>query len=123
MTTALVSALSGIAVRRDVAMTGEITLRGKVLPIGGLREKTMAAYSAGIKTVVIPEDNKADMKELDEVILNNMNFVLADNIDTVLGTALVKPNVTAARPAQKKLPTAQKPQTIRKTGKRPVKEI
>lgn len=123
MTTALVSALSGIAVRRDVAMTGEITLRGKVLPIGGLREKTMAAYSAGIKTVVIPEENKADMKELDDVILNNMNFVLADNIDTVLGTALVKPNVTAARPAQKKIPTAQKPQTIRKTGKRPVKEI
>ena len=66
MTTALVSALSGIAVRRDVAMTGEITLRGKVLPIGGLREKTMAAYSAGVKTVVIPDENKADMKELDD---------------------------------------------------------
>lgn len=92
MTTALVSALSGIAVRRDVAMTGEITLRGNVLAIGGLREKTMAAYKAGVKTVIIPKENEADMKELDEVILNNLKFVTADRIETVLDTALVKPN-------------------------------
>lgn len=97
MTTALVSALSGIAVRRDVAMTGEITLRGKVLPIGGLREKTMAAYKAGVKTVVIPKENESDMKELDSVILDNLNFVLADNIETVLDTALVKPNAQAVK--------------------------
>lgn len=122
MTTALVSALSGIPVRRDVAMTGEITLRGKVLPIGGLREKTMAAYSAGIKTVVIPDENKADMKELDDVILSNMSFVLAENIDTVLNTALVKPNVTAAKKSNEKLPSA-KPRASRKTGKNAVKEI
>lgn len=122
MTTALVSALSGIPVRRDVAMTGEITLRGKVLPIGGLREKTMAAYSAGVKTVVIPDENKADMKELDEVILNNIKFVLADNIDTVLSTALVKPNVTAAKKDAGKLPSA-KPRASRKPGKNAVKEI
>ena len=96
MTTALVSALSGIAVRRDVAMTGEITLRGKVLPIGGLREKTMAAYKAGVKTVVIPKENEADMKELDKVILDNLDFVLADNINTVLNTALVKTNAVAS---------------------------
>lgn len=122
MTTALVSALSGIPVRRDVAMTGEITLRGKVLPIGGLREKTMAAYSAGIKTVVIPDENKADMKELDDVILSNMSFVLAENIDTVLNTALVKPNVTAAKKSNEKLPSA-KPHASRKPGKNAVKEI
>ena len=101
MTTALISALSGMAVRRDVAMTGEITLRGKVLPIGGLREKTMAAYKAGVKTVIIPKENESDMKELDEVILNNLNFVIADNINTVLDTALVRTNSLNGR---KKLP-------------------
>ncbi len=101
MTTALISALSGIAVRRDVAMTGEITLRGKVLPIGGLREKTMAAYAAGVKTVIIPKENASDMKELDDVILENLDFVLADNIDTVLNTALVKPNARAVRQQSK----------------------
>ncbi len=101
MTTALISALSGMAVRRDVAMTGEITLRGKVLPIGGLREKTMAAYKAGVKTVIIPRENEADMKELDEVILNNLNFVLADDINTVLDAAIVKTN---SLPGRKALP-------------------
>ena len=93
-----------------------------MLPIGGLREKTMAAYSAGIKTVVIPDENKADMKELDDVILSNMSFVLAENIDTVLNTALVKPNVTAAKKSNEKLPSA-KPRASRKPGKNAVKEI
>jgi ATP-dependent Lon protease len=93
MTSALVSALSGIAVRRDVAMTGEITLHGKVLPIGGLKEKTMAAYKAGIKTVVIPAENEPDIEELDEVIKSNLKFVIAEDIDTVLETALVKTNI------------------------------
>ncbi|MCL1823078.1 MAG: endopeptidase La [Oscillospiraceae bacterium] len=93
MTTALISALSGIAVRRDVAMTGEITLHGKVLPIGGLKEKTMAAYKAGIKTVIIPEENKPDIDELDDIVKNNLKFVIAENIETVLETALVKTNI------------------------------
>ncbi len=97
MTTALVSALSGLPVRHDVAMTGEITLRGKVLAIGGLREKTMAAYKAGIKTVIIPKENEADMKELDKVITDNLNFVVAGNISTVLETALVKTNTAAVK--------------------------
>ncbi len=101
MTTALVSALSGMAVRRDVAMTGEITLRGKVLAIGGLREKTMAAYKAGVKTVVIPKENEPDMMELDEVILKNLEFVTADDINTVLDAAIVKTN---SLPGKKKLP-------------------
>ncbi len=95
ITTALVSALSGFPVRHDIAMTGEITLRGKVLAIGGLREKTMAAYKAGIKTVIIPKDNEADMTELDKVILDSIDFVVTDNIRTVLDTALVRINTSS----------------------------
>lgn len=90
MTTALVSALSGIPVRADVAMTGEITLHGKVLPIGGLREKTMAAYKAGIKTVIIPAANKPDLEEVDDVVKNNIEFVYAETLTDVLETALIK---------------------------------
>ena len=88
MTTALVSALSGIPVRRDVAMTGEISLRGKVLPIGGLREKTMAAYRAGIRTVIIPKDNEPDLQDVDETVRKNLQFVLAEDINDVLDNAL-----------------------------------
>lgn len=90
MITAMISALSGIKVRSDVAMTGEITLRGKVLPIGGLREKTMAAYKAGVKTVVIPYDNRADLDEIDETVRESINFVLAKEISDVLDVALIK---------------------------------
>ena len=93
MTTALVSALSGIAVRRDVAMTGEITLHGKVLPIGGLREKSMAAYRAGVKTIIVPKQNKADLSEIDDVIKDNLRFVFAENIGQVLKTALTIANI------------------------------
>lgn len=91
MTTALVSALSGIPVKRDVAMTGEITLHGKVLPIGGLKEKSMAAYRAGAKTVIFPKDNVADLDEVDDVVKNNISFIPAENISTVLENALSKP--------------------------------
>lgn len=84
--TALISALSGTPVRRDVAMTGEITLRGRVLPIGGLKEKTMAAYRAGIKTVVIPAENEPDLAEVDEVVKEHIRFITAERIDTVLET-------------------------------------
>ena len=90
MATALVSALSGLEVRADVAMTGEITLHGKVLPIGGLREKTMAAYKAGISTVIIPEANRADLEEVDEAVKESLNFVFAENLSDVLETALIK---------------------------------
>lgn len=93
MTTALISALSGIPVKREVAMTGEITLHGKVLPIGGLREKSMAAYKAGIKTVIMPFENKPDLEDVDEVVKENVRFVPAKNIETVLDNALVKDNV------------------------------
>lgn len=103
MATALISALSGRAVRGDVAMTGEITLHGKVLPIGGLREKSMAAYKAGIKTVIIPEGNLPDLEEVDEAVREHVVFVPAKTLDTVLETALVPEdveisNVTAVQP-------------------------
>lgn len=88
MTTALVSALSGIPVRCDIAMTGEITLHGKVLPIGGLREKTMAAYKSGMKTVIIPKANKGDLEEVDETVKNGLNFIYAENLTDVLDNAL-----------------------------------
>ena len=88
MATAITSALTGIPVKRDVAMTGEITIRGRVLPIGGLKEKTMAAYRLGIKTIIIPQDNRSDLDDVDDVVKNAVNFVLADNINKVLDTAL-----------------------------------
>ncbi|MGN0593143.1 MAG: endopeptidase La [Ruminococcus sp.] len=89
MVTAIVSALSGIPVRSDVAMTGEITLHGKVLPIGGLREKAMAAYRNGIRTVIIPEKNIPDLYEVDEIVKKNVQFIPAKSLDTVLKHALV----------------------------------
>lgn len=89
MATAIISELSGIPVRCDVAMTGEITLRGKVLAIGGLREKTMAAYKAGIKTVIIPAANKPDLEEVDDKVKENIEFVFANTLDDVLAVALM----------------------------------
>ena len=87
--TALCSALTGRAVRRDVAMTGEITLRGRVLPIGGLKEKTMAAMRAGVRTVIIPAENERDLAEIDQTGRASLLFVTAASIDTVLQTALL----------------------------------
>lgn len=89
--TALVSELSGVPVRRDIAMTGEITLRGHVLPIGGLREKTMAAYKAGITEVCIPEDNTRDLDDIDPTVRQSLKFTPCREIGEVLKTALVRP--------------------------------
>lgn len=89
--TSLVSALSGIRVRKDVAMTGEITLRGRVLPIGGLKEKSMAAYRAGIKTVVIPYDNISDIDEVDPVVKEAVVFKPVKTVEAVWDIALEKP--------------------------------
>ena len=88
--TAMISALTNIPVRRDVAMTGEISLRGRVLPIGGLKEKTMAALRHGIRTVIIPKDNERDLEEIDQTVRSNLNFITAQTIDTVLDIALNK---------------------------------
>ncbi len=90
MCTALVSALTGIPVRADVAMTGEITLRGEVLPIGGLKEKLLAAHRGGITTVIIPEDNRRDLVEIPKNIINSINIRSAKWIDEVLQIALLK---------------------------------
>ncbi len=92
MLTALISALSGIPVRHDIAMTGEITLHGNVLPIGGLVEKSMAAYKNGIETVLIPAANEPDLAELDETVRSAIRFIPCENVKTVLDTALVPPH-------------------------------
>ena len=124
LTTALVSCLSGIPVRGDVAMTGEITLHGNVLPIGGLREKSMAAYREGMKTVLIPKDNEPDLYEVDDEVKKNLTFLPMQNLTQVLNAALLKPTsakktkAPASRsrkkaPAGESLvpPAAEKPQT------------
>ena len=90
MVTAMVSALGGIPVKRDIAMTGEITLRGKVLPIGGLKEKTLAAYRAGISTVLIPADNMRDLDEIDSEARANLKFIPCETTDDVLANSLIK---------------------------------
>ena len=86
--TAIVSALTGVTVRRDVAMTGEISLRGRVMRIGGLKEKTMAALRHGIRTVIIPKDNERDLEEIDQTVRRQLNFISAQTVDTVLEAAL-----------------------------------
>ena len=107
LTTALVSCLSGIPVRGDVAMTGEITLHGNVLPIGGLREKSMAAYREGMKTVLIPKDNVPDLYEVDDEVKKNLTFMPMSDLAQVLNAALLKPKSVSARhphPAKKAKP-------------------
>lgn len=89
--TAMVSALTGQSVRRDVAMTGEISLRGRVMAIGGLKEKTMAALRHGIRTVIIPKNNERDLSEIDQTVRRSLNFITASTVDTVLEAALNRP--------------------------------
>ena len=91
LVTAVASALSGIPVRRDLAMTGEVTLRGRVLAIGGLREKTLAAYCAGVKTVLIPADNLPNLEDIDPVVSRELEFIPVKSADEVLTRALVRP--------------------------------
>ena len=89
MATALVSALSGRAVRRDVAMTGEITLRGNVLPIGGLKEKSLSAHRAGITTIIIPFQNERDVEDIPKSVRDDLTFIQVKHLDEVLKHALV----------------------------------
>jgi ATP-dependent Lon protease len=88
MFTALVSALCSVPVKRDIAMTGEITLRGRVMPIGGLKEKTMAAYKTGIKKVFIPVDNLPDLDEIEQIVKDSVEFVAVETVDEILSGAL-----------------------------------
>jgi ATP-dependent Lon protease len=90
MATAIISALTGRKVRKDVAMTGEITLRGKVLPIGGLREKTLAAHRGGIKTFLLPKKNAKDLSELPEIVKRELELIVVDHLDDVLAAAFVE---------------------------------
>lgn len=115
--TALVSALTGIPVRREVAMTGEISLRGKVMPIGGLKEKSMAAYRAGIKTVIIPKENQPDLSEFDKAVLEALNFVPVERIEEVLKAALTGPS--AAEPAPSPVPQEFAPPITAETRRKP----
>jgi len=97
MATAIVSALTGIPVRKDVAMTGEITLRGRVLPIGGLKSKILAAHLSGAKTVIIPRKNEKDLRDIPDEIRKSMKLILVDSMEQVLEAALrrkPKPLVT-----------------------------
>ncbi len=95
ITTALASVLTGRAVRRDVSMTGEITLRGKILPIGGLKEKTLAAYSAGVKNIIIPKKNVKDLESIDKEVKENVNFIPCDNIFDVFNNAFADEEIIA----------------------------
>ena len=113
ITTALVSALTGIAVKSSVAMTGEVTLRGRVLPIGGLKEKTMAAYLAGAKQVIIPQRNVSDLDEVETVVKENIEFVPVSDVMKVLETALVRmPGGESAR-KKVKAPIEEKGVSVR----------
>jgi ATP-dependent Lon protease len=116
MATAIASALSRIPVRRDIAMTGEITLRGKVLPIGGLKEKLLAAHRAGILEVILPADNQKDLPDVPENLRNVMQLRFVNTMDEVLAYALERPlpevtdeetpNIPALPPTQEQVPTA-----------------
>jgi len=103
LATAMVSALSRVPVRKDVAMTGEITLRGKVLPIGGVKEKLLAAHRAGIKTIILPKDNEKDLSDIPKSVLDVMNVNLVETMDEVLKTALAGP-LPVAPPPEAELP-------------------
>jgi len=104
---ALVSLLTGVRVRHDVAMTGEITLRGRVLPIGGLKEKVLAAHRAGIKRVIVPERNRGDLDEVPEEIKKELEFVFVSRMDQVIEAALEGPVGVRARSASPAKAVAQ----------------
>jgi ATP-dependent Lon protease len=108
MATSIVSVLTGIAVRRDIAMTGEITLRGRVLPIGGLKEKLLAALRAGITTVFIPKDNEKDLAEIPDNVKKNLTLVPVAHVDDVIAQALVRKPVAIewTEPAEVESPVA-----------------
>ena len=87
---AIISTLTGVPARKDIAMTGEITLRGKVLPVGGIREKVLAAHRAGIRKVLLPKDNELDIQEIPEAVREEMEFVLIKHVNEALKQVLVK---------------------------------
>lgn len=120
MTTSMVSALTNRPVRQDVAMTGEITLRGKVLKIGGLKEKVLAAHRAHIKNIIIPQDNVDDLEDISKSVRDELNFIAVENVDQVLDTALVSASVSAkARAAGSSGGSRRRSPVVRTSGSRP----
>jgi ATP-dependent Lon protease len=111
MATAMLSLLTGKPVHRKIAMTGEITLRGEVLPVGGVKEKVLAARRAKIKTVILPILNKRDLEDINESIRNDMEFIFVSNIREVLKAALL----------ERKTKVARRPQLVRAKRSRPVR--
>ena len=109
MATALISALSGRAIRHDLAMTGEVTLRGRVLPIGGLKEKLMAAHRMRLKTVLIPKRNEKDLVDVPRDVQRDLNLVLVERMEEILAKALLDPE-----PAAKPKRTRQAPRPRKK---------
>ena len=117
MCTAMVSALTGIAVKSDVAMTGEITLRGEVLPIGGLKEKLLAAVRAGVKQVLIPHDNEKDLADMPDTVLKGLDIVPVRWVDEVMETALV----AALKPLKKSSRRKQGKKAAKSAGEQPIR--
>ncbi|MBI2611541.1 endopeptidase La [Candidatus Gottesmanbacteria bacterium] len=112
ITTAIASALTKIAVKKDVAMTGEVTLRGRVLEIGGVKEKVIAAHQAGIKTVIMPKDNKKDLEDIPQNVLKDLKFVFVKHMDEVLKVALVHPiDITPPQNSKPEVTVAREPLT------------
>jgi len=107
ISTAIVSVLTKMPVRRDVAMTGEITLRGKVLPIGGVKEKLLAAHRAGITTILLPKENGKDLVELPEDVKEALSIQMVDNVDEVWQIALEEPAATP--PIESEVPATEVP--------------
>jgi ATP-dependent Lon protease len=109
MTLAIASVLSGRPVRRDLAMTGEVTLRGKVLEIGGVKEKVLAAYRAGLREVIMPKSNEKDLRDIPDEVKNHMTFRFVERMDEVLKIALLPVETTPADQAE----TMQTPAILR----------
>jgi ATP-dependent Lon protease len=122
MATALVSAVSGRKVRSDVAMTGELTLTGRVLPIGGVKEKVLGAVRAGIREIILPIDNEADLEDIPDVVREGMTFHLAETLHDVMKVALSEDKRGSGpddgKPAAKKTAAARKPAPKKKTSKK-----
>jgi ATP-dependent Lon protease len=116
VTLAIASALSRRSVRRDVAMTGEVTLRGKILEIGGVKEKTLAAYRAGLREVIMPAGNQKDLRDVPDEVRKNMAFTFVSTMDEVLRIALLPaapPAVADARPARADARRSRPVETVR----------
>jgi ATP-dependent Lon protease len=121
MVTALVSLISGRLVKPDVGMTGEITLRGQVLPVGGIKEKMLAAHRSGLKTVILPRRNEADLEDLPEEVRKSIQFVFVDTVDEVLNVAL-EPAAAKDSPTAAGENAPEKPVKKRRSKKTPTVE-